>query len=104
MYCKIKRMNIFNKIAIERFMTKHADSAKSLQLWVDTVEKEEWKNHNDLKQIFPSADYIGKLRYIFNIKGNGYRIIAVVVFVEGAITVRFVGTHSEYNKINCLTI
>jgi mRNA interferase HigB len=62
------------------------------------------QNHNELKQAFPSADYIGGARYIFNIKGNGYRIVAVVVFVAGTLTIRFVGTHNDYNKIDCKTI
>jgi len=68
------------------------------------VEEAVWKNHNDLKQTFPSADYVGNARYVFNIKGNGYRIVAVVVFIAGTLTVRFVGTHEEYDRIDCKTI
>jgi mRNA interferase HigB len=71
---------------------------------VRTVENSVWLNHNELKEIFPSADYIGNGRYVFNIKGNGFRVIAVVVFAAGTLVVRFIGTHEEYNKINCKTI
>lgn len=72
--------------------------------WLETVKKVEWGKHADLKQIFPSADYVGNKRYVFNIKGNNYRIVAVVIFVDGLIFIRYVGTHKEYEKIDCSTI
>ncbi|MDR1021663.1 MAG: type II toxin-antitoxin system HigB family toxin [Prevotellaceae bacterium] len=52
----------------------------------------------------PRADCIEKSRYVFNIKGNDYRLVAVVFFVAGQITICFIGTHAEYSKINCLTV
>ena len=61
--------------------------------------------HNDLKDTFPSADYVGNGRYVFNISGNNFRIVAVVLFIGGILELRFVGTHAEYDKIkNCSEI
>lgn len=97
-------MQLFNKPEIERFIVKHAVTGNALRQWVNMVEEADWKNHNDLKQTFPSADYVGNARYVFNIKGNGYRIVAVVVFIAGTLTIRFAGTHEEYDKIDCKTI
>lgn len=97
-------MQLFNKPEIERFIVKHAVTRNALRRWVNMVEEADWKNHNDLKQTFPSADYVGNARYVFNIKGNGYRIVAVVVFIAGTLIIRFVGTHEEYDKIDCKTI
>jgi mRNA interferase HigB len=97
-------MQIFGKREIEKFIDKHAISKNALEKWMDTVDSSEWKSHNDVKQIFPSADYIGNAKYVFNIKGNGFRIVAVVVFVAGTVIIRFIGTHEEYNRIDCKTI
>ncbi|MDR1371481.1 MAG: type II toxin-antitoxin system HigB family toxin [Dysgonamonadaceae bacterium] len=97
-------MQIFGKKEIEQFITRHAITKSAIENWIDIVEASEWKNHNDVKQAFPSADYVGNAKYVFNIKGNGFRIVTVVVFVAGTVTVRFIGTHEEYNKINCKTI
>jgi mRNA interferase HigB len=97
-------MEILNKISIEHAMVKHAIARNALQQWADTVEQAQWENHNDLKNTFPAADYVGNAHYVFNIKGNGYRIVAVVIFVAGVVAIRFVGPHSEYNKIDCRTI
>ena len=68
------------------------------------VEESHWQSHNELKQIFPSADYVGNGRYVFNIQGNNHRLVAIVVFVAGIVKIRFVGTHAEYDKIDCKTI
>ena len=97
-------MQIFGKIEIERFIAKHTITKQALENWVDMVESSEWKSHADLKQTFPTADYVGNAKYVFNIKGNGYRIVAVVVFVAGTLSIRFIGTHEEYSKIDCKNI
>ena len=92
-------MILDNKKILDDFVEKHAKAAKPLNKWVEEVTKAQWLRHNDLKGCFPSADYIGNGRYVFNIGGNNYRIVAVVVFVYGIMTLRFVGTHAQYDKI-----
>ncbi|MDR2840198.1 MAG: type II toxin-antitoxin system HigB family toxin [Paludibacter sp.] len=92
-------MKIRKKEIIDKFSIKHADSTNALQHWADAVKEAEWKSHSDIKVDFPSADYIGKGRYVFNIKGNNYRLIVVIVFITGSVIVDFVGTHSEYDKL-----
>jgi len=39
-------------------------------------------------------------RVVFNIKGNTYRLIVKFNFDYQMIWIRFIGTHSEYDKIN----
>ncbi|MDR2206495.1 MAG: type II toxin-antitoxin system HigB family toxin [Flavobacteriaceae bacterium] len=97
-------MNIRRKDIIDDFIKKHADAKNALQRWIEIVEKAEWKSHKDIKANFPSADYVGNERYVFNIRGNNYRMAAVVIFVAGSLTIRFLGTHAEYDKIDCKTI
>lgn len=97
-------MIVANKTLLNDFVQAHAQSAKPLNKWLDQVEAAEWTNHAELKQMFPSADYVKNGRYVFNIAGNNYRIVAVVIFVGGVMNIRFVGTHAEYDKIDCATI
>ena len=53
----------------------------------------------DIKQTFNTVDYVGNDRYVFDIKGNTYRIVAIVLFINKKVYMRFVGTHEEYDKI-----
>lgn len=82
----------------------HADSKIALERWYDIAEKAEWRNLSDIKVDFPSTDYVGNQHYVFNIKGNKYRLVVVVKFTIRHIFIRFVGTHGEYDKIDVSTI
>jgi len=97
-------MKILNRGLLDNFIDKHTDSESALQHWINIVDDAEWNSHNDLKKDFPSADYVGKERYVFNIRGNNYRIVAVVTFIAGSLMIRFIGSHSEYIKVDCKTI
>jgi mRNA interferase HigB len=101
---KITAMNIRRKDLIDNFIKNHADAKSALQRWIIIVEKAEWKMHTDIKADFPAADYVGKERYVFNIRGNNYRMVAVVIFIANSLTIRFLGTHDEYDKIDCKTV
>lgn len=80
------------------------DSRTALERWYDITKEAEWKNYQDIKVDFPATDYLGNQRYVFNIKGNNYRLVVVVKFTIGHLFIRFVGTHKEYEKIDCSTI
>lgn len=92
-------MKILFPERIEEFSRKHADAKEALERWSGILADAEWKTHADLKADFPSADFVGNNRYVFNIKGNNYRTVVLVVFFAGTVAIRFVGTHGEYDKI-----
>lgn len=97
-------MIIANKILLDEFVQKHTQALKVINKWLDQVSEAQWKSHSELKRQFPSADYIKNGRYVFNIGGNKFRLVAVVMFIGGVMNIRFIGTHAEYDKIDCSTI
>ena len=97
-------MHIISRPQIHEFWNKHADSETALKVWFQKTKKAQWNNLNELKIDFPSADYIGNDRYVFNIKGNKYRLVAMIFFDIRTVFIRFIGTHAEYDKINCTEI
>jgi len=80
------------------------DARVALDRWYHIALKAEWKNLSDIKVDFPATDYAGNQHYVFNIKGNKYRLVVVVKFTMGYVFIRFVGTHEEYDKIDCANI
>ena len=98
------QMEIINKELVDRFVIRHVNSGKAINRWIEQMEDTTFKTYNEVKLIFPSTDYIGNNRYVFNIKGNDYRLVALVLFATGLITICFIGTHAEYDKIDCLTV
>lgn len=92
-------MEVTNKKLVSEFLKKHNQAKASVQKWLLLVEQHDFKHHNDLKTIFPSADYVGNGRYVFNIKGNDFRFVVAVAFFMNRMEIRFCGTHAEYDKI-----
>ena len=80
------------------------DSRVALERWYDIAQQAEWHNLSEIREAFPATDYTGNQHYVFNIRGNTYRLVVVIKFTIGRIFIRFVGTHAEYDKIDCSTI
>ena len=82
------------------FWEKHADCEQQLKSWYREVDKAGWKNMNELKNEYPNASILKDNKIVFNIKGNHYRLIAKFNFDYQLCLIRFVGTHSEYDKLD----
>lgn len=80
------------------------DARVALERWYQEVEDAHWTCFSDLREDFGSADSVGNQHYVFNIKGNKYRLVVVIKFVMGYVFIRFVGTHQDYDKIDASTI
>ena len=68
------------------------------------MQKNHFANFNELRKIFNSVDSVGNDRYVFNIKGNHYRLNALIHFDIRIVYILFVGTHAKYDRINAATI
>jgi len=97
-------MRIVTFKKIKEFSERYTDSKTALEEWYHKTTGAKWKNLADLKMTFNNADYIGYNRYVFNIKGNHYRLVAIIIFASQKIYIRYIGTHKEYDKTNCRNI
>lgn len=93
-------MRVISKKTLVDFYTLHADAKTALEVWYKKVKQEEWNNFSDLRRTFGSADNVGNKRVVFNIKGNDYRIVAIVLYDIKRVFVRFIGTRSEYDRLS----
>lgn len=92
-------MKLIGRKILDQFLRKHPSARTATNLWIERVIEGNWTNHAQLKDDFPSADYVNG-RYIFNIGGNKSRLVAVVAYKNGIIKVEWIGTHAEYDKMN----
>ena len=92
-------MRIVTYKRIQEFATKHPNTQAPLNVWYHTITAKSWQNLTDIKHDFNSVDYVGNHRYVFNIKGNSYRLIALISFNAQKVYIRFIGTNKAYDRI-----
>ena len=92
-------MHIISFRKLREFFEEDPNSKVALQDWYKRVSKAEWDNFSDMKKTFNSVDSVGNSRFVFNVKGNHYRIVALLLFQIKRVYIRWVGTHKDYNKI-----
>jgi mRNA interferase HigB len=97
-------MIITNRLILENFTRKHADAMKPIAKWLVEVENAQWTSFVDVKNTFRSVDYVGNDRVVFDIKGDHYRFVTIIIFMDGVINIRWAGTHGEYDKIKDCSI
>jgi mRNA interferase HigB len=90
-------------VLYERFM-KNTPILDALNNWYRTTLAADWSNYHEMKKIFNSVDAVGNDRFVFNIRGNNFRLVALIFFDIRTVFIRFIGLHKEYDRIDCSTI
>lgn len=81
------------------YYTKNPLAKSALEEWYEKTKQSEWTCYADMKNTFNNVDAVGNQRYVFNIKGNDYPLVVLILFTPKAVYIRFVGTHKEYDAI-----
>lgn len=76
----------------------------ALDAWYGEVSKARWTSTTDVKRRYPTASVISSERIVFNIKGNDYRLVVSVDFARGIVWIKWIGTHSNYDRIDVLEV
>lgn len=85
---------------IKEFIQLYPLSKNALDEWYKKTKAAEWSNFSDVKQTFNTCDPVGKGRFIFDIQGNNYRLVAVILFNVRTVFIRRIMTHAEYERHN----
>lgn len=93
-------MVVISYKTIREFGEVHQDVIDALNNWYTIMDKSDFANFNELRMVFNSVDAVGDDLYIFNIKGNHYRLVARIIFTVRTVFIKFIGTHKEYDKID----
>jgi mRNA interferase HigB len=97
-------MRIISRKRLVQFWQNHPDAEQPLRAWYAEAKKAQWRSPVEIKAIFKHTSILSNNRVVFNIKGNNYRLVIVIEYMQGKIFIRFVGTHAEYDQIDAKTI
>ena len=69
---------------------------KALSRWLKVASEAKWRHFPDVKQSWPSADYV-KPDTVFDILGNQYRLITRINYGAGVVSIQDVKDHADYD-------
>lgn len=98
------RMRIVARKSLLAFIRKHPQAGQALLAWYAEASQAAWRTPQDIKDQYASANFVGRNRVVFNIKGNDYGLIAAVAYQIGVAYIKFVGTHAQYDKVDAATV
>ncbi|MDD4929316.1 MAG: type II toxin-antitoxin system HigB family toxin [Gallionella sp.] len=97
-------MRIVSVKILREFWVQFPNAEQHLKAWVDEVKQADWHQPPDIKAKYRSASILKNRRVVFNIKGNDYRLVVSVAYRFGAVYIKFIGTHAQYDAIDAETI
>ena len=96
--------------ALTRFIAslagkKHQAAVKNaLDAWFHEARAATWKNSAELKRSFGTASIISSDWAVFNIKGNGFRLVAAIDYRRQVVYIKWIGSQAEYDLIDAETV
>lgn len=95
---KERIVKIQNEKVAKQFIADHKSAAPNLKHFLIIVRGVEWQTPAQVRQTFPSADYLGEGRWNFNISDNNYRMAAMVWINRGVFHILKIMSHKDYDK------
>lgn len=97
-------MRVIAVSTLRRFWKAHPAAEQPLKAWFDEATQATWRQPADIKAQYRSASVLKDRRFVFNIKGNDYRLIVAIAYRLGIVYIKFIGTHAEYDEIDAETV
>ncbi len=97
-------MRIIAISTLKNFWVTNKAAEQPLKAWIQEAKNSVWKNAAELKEKYKSASILNSKRTVFNIKGNDYRLIVDIEYRLRIIFIVWIGTHTEYDKLDAKTI
>lgn len=90
-------MKLISNKMLREFALLHPNAEQPLQDFRRLIEHGSFGSFDQLKAMFASVDKVGE-RFVFNIGGNKYRLIAAIAFQAQLVWIKGVRTHEQYDK------
>jgi mRNA interferase HigB len=94
-------VHVISQKALRDFASRHREAGSSLAAWFKLAKNGKYRNFAELKRTFSSVDLVpvkDRDFYVFNIKGNSYRLVASIHFGTQKLFIRRIMTHAEYDR------
>jgi mRNA interferase HigB len=93
-------VRVIGRDVLDAFCAGHTDARAWIEAWLSEVQRTAWATPQEIRDRYGSASFLAGNIVIFNVRGNHYRLEVHVTYRNGLVTVRWAGTHREYDDRN----
>lgn len=97
-------MRVITKLKLSAFWAVHPAAERALRTWLEVAGQAHWKQLQDVKRWHANASFLAGNRIVFNIHGNAYRLVVAMAYRYGAVVIKFIGTHAQYDAVDATTV
>ena len=97
-------MIIISRQILKEFIQIHPEAKTSVDRWFNLTRDADWSSFESMRSTFNSVDAVGNDRYVFNIGGINWRLVALIIFKVRTLFILFIGSHADYDRIDASTI
>jgi mRNA interferase HigB len=97
-------MNVIARKNLETYWHRHPETEQPLRAWLVAVQTKGWTGMDAVVRTYSKASPITAERCVFNICGGNYRLIVAFKFSARVAFIKFIGTHTEYDRVNAATV
>lgn len=91
-------MHIITQTRLRAFAKRFPAADVPLRTWEHLMRTKRYKTPNEVKEDFPSVDFLGDGKTVFDIGGNKFRLVVKMLYQRGQVLIRHVLTHKEYDE------
>lgn len=92
-------MHIITRKVLVDFWNRYPDAEEPLKAWFSLMKAGRFRDSHEVRTQFGSADFLGGGKTVFDIGGNKFRLVAVILYPVGRVYVKYVLTHAEYDRL-----
>jgi mRNA interferase HigB len=97
-------MRVIARNTLIAFGNGHPEARVALERWYRFVRAAYWTSMDDVQRAAPKSKVLNRERVRFEVAGGNYRLVVAFDFRRQVAFVKFIGTHSEYDRIDPLTV
>ena len=97
-------MRVISEKPLREFWKAHPAAEQALRNSLTLSNRAAWHTPDDINRDFAPASFLSNNRVVFDIRGNNYHLVVLVLYRPGYLYICFIGTHAEYDQIDAETV
>lgn len=90
-------MHLISAGKLKQSASKYPDASQPIRAFCKIIRQAQWQSLIDVQKVYRDAEAVSNFT-VFNIKGNKYRLILDLDYIEQVAYFKYFLTHAQYDQ------